>query len=113
MNKNIKDIVAFGVLAFSIFLLPTVIDNYFIEKKTDTFFQRVDEDFDDCLKSANEEARNIDWCKKIKKSSELAFNSAKRVSDSNFNISIVQTILFVLAASTLTLKRKVENLENK
>lgn len=113
VNKNIKDIIALGLIGFSLFLLPTVINNYFIEKKTETFFKRVDEDFDDCVKNANEDARNTDWCRKIKSSSELTFNSAKRVSDSNFNISIIQAILFVLAAVTLNLKRKVENLENK
>ena len=113
MNKNIKDILAIGFIAFTLFLLPPVINYYFVEKKTDTFFKRVDEDFDDCVENANEDARNIDWCKKIKRSSELSFNSAKRVSDNDFSISITQAILFVLAMIILNLKRKIENLENK
>ncbi len=113
MNKNVKDILALGFIALIIFLLPSVLDNYFIEKKTDTFFQRVDEDFDHCVKNANEDARNIDWCKKIKRSSELAFNSAKRVSDTDTSVSITQAFVFVLASIILTLKRKIQNLENK
>ena len=113
MNKNSKDILILGFIAFSIILLPIMIDYYFIEKKTDTFFQRVDEDFNDCVKNSNEDARDIDWCKKIKRSSELAFNSAKRVSETDISISITQAFLFVLAMVTLILKRKIENLENK
>ena len=113
MNKNVKDILALSFIAFIIFLLPTVLNDYFVVKKTDTFFERVDEDFNDCVKSANEDAKNIDWCKKIKGSSELAFNSAKRVSDTDFSISIAQAFLFALAVIVLTLKRKIENLENK
>ena len=67
MNKNIKDKITLSFLAFSIFLLPTVINDYFIEKKTDVFFQRLDEDFDDCVANANENSRNIDWCKETRK----------------------------------------------
>lgn len=112
MNKYITDIIVLGVITFIIFL-PTLINDSSIEKKTDTFFQRVDRDFDDCVKNANEDAANIDWCKKIKRSSELSFNSATRVSDSNSNIFITQAILFALAAIILNFKRRIESLENK
>src|SRR5688500_7753134 len=113
MNKNGKDILILGFISFGIFVLPTIINNYFVEKKTDTFFQRVDEDFDYCVKHANEDAKAIDWCRKIKNSSELAFKSAKRVSYSDFDIFFPQAVLFALAAITLNLKRRVESLENK
>ena len=113
MNKNIKDILAIGFIAFSLFLLPPVLDYYFVEKRVNTYLERVDEDFNECVENENGDARNIGWCKKIKRSSELAFNSAKRVSDADFKIPIMQTILFVLAVIILNLKRKVENLENK
>ena len=112
MNNKFKDILKLSFIALIIFLLPTVLNNYFVNKKTDTFFQRVNEDFDDCLKNANGDEGNIEWCKKIKRSSELAFNSAYRVSDTNFATSFLQAIVFLLAMFTIILKRKVENLEN-
>jgi hypothetical protein len=103
-------------IAIVIFALPTMLNNYFIEKKTDTFLERVDNDFNDCVKAANENTKDLDWCKKIKRSSELAFNSAQRVSETNFDnfdITFFKMILFMLALITILLKRKVEFLENK
>lgn len=113
MDKNIKDIVVLVLLALAIFSLPTVINSSFADKKTNTYFERLDEDFNDCLKNAGENPRDIRFCREIKRSSELAFNSAKRVSDSQSNISITQTILYVFVFIVFLLIRKIENLEKK
>ena len=113
MNKNIKDIIVVCLLAFGIFLLPSVINDKSVERKTDIFFERVDEDFDDCVKSANENSRDIYFCKEIKRSSELAFNSAKSVSDKYSNTSIVETVLFGLVLIVFVLRRKIQDLETK
>lgn len=113
MNKNIKDIIVITLLAFSIFLLPTVINYSSIDKKTDTFFERVDRDFDNCIKNANENSRDVYFCKEIRKSSELAFNSAKSVSDRYSNTSIIETVLFGVVLIVFILRRKIEDLETK
>ncbi|HVE55862.1 MAG TPA: hypothetical protein VNB22_03475 [Pyrinomonadaceae bacterium] len=113
MNKNIKDIIILSLIAFGLFLFPTLINNSFAEKRTDTFYRRVNEDFGDCLKNANEDSREIRLCREIQRASELAFNSATQVSYSNYNISFTQTILFLLAVFLFTLKGRVEDLEKK
>jgi len=113
MNKNIRDIVALVLVALGFFLLPTVINDFFVEKKTDTFFERVDENYNDCLKNTNEDAKEIRLCKEIKSASELAFSFSKGVSDSNSNISITQGILFLLAAIIFNLRSRIEVLEKK
>jgi len=114
MNRNIKDIIVVCLSAFGIFLLPMAINYGFAEKKTDTFYKRVDADFDECVKNSNEDLKEIGLCKKIKRASELAFNSAKSVSESNSNNSIAQTVLFVFFAIMIfNVKSRIEDLEKK
>jgi hypothetical protein len=114
MNKNIKDIIIIGLLAFVFILLPTLINYSSVERKTDTFFRRVDENFNDCIKNANEEPRDIRLCKEIKRASELSFNSATRISDSYSSFSVSPIILlFFLVIVTLDLRRRIEDLEKK
>lgn len=113
MNKNVRDAITLSLIAFGIFLLPTLFKYSFVEKKTDTFYQRVDEDFNDCVKNAGENPKDIRLCQEIKRASELAFSSSNRVADSSSNTSIMQGTLFVLAVIILNLKRRIEDLEQK
>jgi hypothetical protein len=110
LNKNI---ILISLLAFCVFILPTVINYSSVENKTDRFFERIDGNFDDCVKNAGEDSRDIHLCKEIKKSSELAFNSAKSVSNINSNTSILQTVLFVIAIIILNFKERIKKLETK
>ena len=111
MNKKVKDIIALALLAFALFLLPTVMNIYFVERRTDTFYSRVDEDFEDCVKNANADDREVRLCKEIKRSSELAFRSANQVSGTNFDSSVTRGILFVFGSMIIVLKRRIDNLE--
>lgn len=113
MNKNIKETLVLVSIVLGVFLLPTVINSFFVEKKTDTFFERAHENYNDCLKNANEDEKEIRLCKEIKKASELAFSSSKRVSDSYSNISSTQVILFLFAAIIFNLRSRIEVLEKK
>ena len=113
MNKQAKDIISLALLAFALFLLPTVLNIYFVERRTDIFYSRVDEDFEDCEKNANGDERDVRFCKEIKRSSELAFKSANQVLGNNFNTSITKAILFVFGGMIIVLKRRIDNLEKK
>ena len=113
MNKNVRDVIALILIAFGIFLLPILINYSFVEKRTETFLKRVDEDFNDCVKNASENPKDIRVCKEIKRASELAFTSSNQVTNSSSNASIMQSVLFVLAVITINLRRRIEDLEQK
>lgn len=113
MNKLGKDIVVTIVLAFGIFVIPTILNYSFVDKTTDRFYERVDRDFDNCVKDAKENSKDEYWCKEIKKSSELAFNSASRTAQSYSNITIFQVILFVFLITVFNLRKRIEDLEKR
>ena len=113
MNRNTKNVFALILIGFSIFLLPTALNYYFVGKRTDTYYKRVDEDFNKCMKNTNEDSREIRLCEEIKRSSELAFKSATQVSESNFDITFTQMMLFALATFLFILKGRIEDLEKK
>jgi hypothetical protein len=66
MNTNIKDTVLLILAAVGIFVLPAVISYSFVEKRTNTFFERVDGDYEDCVKMQMKIRESFDCVEKSK-----------------------------------------------
>lgn len=113
MNKIFKEIILYVVLFSFLFFLPNLMYYYFTEKRENTTYERIAEDYETCFQRAERDKVETRWCREIEKASKLTYTESRNADKSITNIvlQIFPMVLFILMIAVIGLRKQIEELK--
>lgn len=113
MNKKWKDIIGYAVIFIFIFIVPTMLQIYFDQRRSEDFDKWANEKHEICVQRAERDSIDKRWCDEIRSTAKVTYNSAVNSSNNDLLLRIFQPLLFVLLIGMMNLKKQVEELKEK
>ncbi len=115
MNKKLKEITVYiGIFVF-VFILPNLMYYYFTEKRENTSYERISEDYETCFQRAERDKVETRWCSEIEKASTLTYKESRNADKSITKIvlQIFPMILTILIIAVFNLRKQINELKDK